>query len=562
MTLLSMKEKTTSGKPIPCEHCDTGDPAVSRCTECSVFLCNFCVTAHRRIIPFKGHQILSLAEVQKLGSKALVKPSFCVKHTGETLKLFCETCQETICRDCTIVDHREHKYNFVAEVAEKERKAVLSSLSETKAKERAVAEGLKAVQTMKQRVQSKVSEVNKEVDAFFNEQVKALEYYRANLKHEVATQGQVRINKLESQSEVLSTSLAQLKSGVDFTNKAIADGDDMKLLSLKRQLTQRLAQLNSAKVECKPCQDEYLKLQVNQTIWDMKNMATLLRYRPIDTQKCTVSMVGGEEGVIYQTLAGQKTEFLLLQRDENSEPGGHQVTARATFVAKGDEEKLGPVETLALLDKADRSYTFSYRPKSEGTVTLSVMVEGQEVRGSPFKWKTFPVLPGVQSTYPIQPQRATRRVKGGKALVKAPIVENMSSFKDGRFSWKVHLASLIEGCVLEIGVSTTNFKMYAPWGLPLCNPLCKWCWNYQAEERKPFRSDGQKASIISVENNDVFTVFLDLETKKLIIYNNRSKESEIFTEVKGDDGMVAVMSCKATFRIYGEPEAKLVVLMD
>lgn len=494
-----------------------------------------------------------------------MKPSFCIKHTDETLKLFCETCQETICRDCTIVDHREHKYNFVAEVAEKERKAVLSSLSETKAKERTVAKGLKAVQTMKQRVQSKVSEINKEVDAFFNEQVKALEYYHANLKHEVATQGQVRINKLENQSEVLSTSLAQLKSGVDFTNKAIADGDDMKLLSLKRQLTQRLAQLNSAKVECKPCQDDYLKLHVNQTIWDMKNMATL-RYRPIDTQKCTVSMVGGEEGVIYQTLAGQKVEFLLRNRDENSEPGGHQVTARATFVAKGDEEKLGSVETLALLDKADRSYTFSYRPKCEGTVTLSVMVEGQEVRGSPFKWKTFPVLPGVQSTDPIQPQggveRATKRVKGGRVLAKAPIVENMSSFKDGRFSWKFHLVSLSKGCVLEIGVSTTNFTMYDPWGFPPGNPPLKWCWNYWAEDRKPSRSDGQKASIISVENNDVFTVFLDLETNKLTIYNNRSKESEIFTEVKGDDGMVAVMSCEVKFRRVSEPVAKLVVLKD
>ena len=115
-----------------CEHCDSGDSVVSRCTNCSVFMCEFCVTVHKRINAFKGHQILSLAEVQKLGSKALVKPAFCEKHTGESLKLFCETCQETICRDCTIVDHREHKYNFVAEVAGRERKVVEACLQKNK----------------------------------------------------------------------------------------------------------------------------------------------------------------------------------------------------------------------------------------------------------------------------------------------------------------------------------------------------------------------------------------------------------------------------------------------
>ena len=399
-----MQDKTISGKPLPCEHCDSGDPVVSRCTDCSVFMCEFCVTVHKRINTFKGHQIISLAEVQKLGSKALVKPSFCAKHTGETLKLFCETCQETICRDCTIVDHREHKYNFVADVAERERNVVQSSLNKTKAKEGAVVEGLKGVQTMKQRVQNKMSEVNKEVDVFFNEQAKALESYRAKLKHEVTTQCQLRVIQLEKQSEMLSSFLAQMRSGMDFTNQAIADGDDVKLLSLKKQLTERLAQLNSSQTQCKPCQDDYLKLQVHQTIWAIKNMATL-RYQPIDPQKYTVSFVGGEDGVMYDSLVGQTVELLLTNKDEGAEPGGHRVNARVIFLTGDDKENRPQVETLPVLDNGDGSYTFSYCAKSTGHVKLSVMVEGQEVRGSPFTWEVYPVLvrsatiPGTMQCY-------------------------------------------------------------------------------------------------------------------------------------------------------------------
>ena len=119
MTLLSIQERVTStGKPLICELCNSGDPAVSCCTNCKVFMCEYCVTAHKRINTFHGHQFLTLLEVKNFGSKALAKPAFCTKHADEVLKLYCDTCQKTICRDCTIVDHRDHKYNFVADVAE------------------------------------------------------------------------------------------------------------------------------------------------------------------------------------------------------------------------------------------------------------------------------------------------------------------------------------------------------------------------------------------------------------------------------------------------------------
>ena len=265
-------------------------------------MCKFCETAHRRMNTFKGHEILTLAEVQKLGSKALVKPAFCKKHAGETLKLFCETCQQTICRDCTIVDHRDHKYNFVADVAERERKSIQAILQDTKAKDNAVEEGLKAVETMESRVEAKISEVSKEVDVFFNDQVKVLGYLRRDLQNELKSQGKVRLTELRSQREMLTFSLAQLRSSVEFTERALVEGDDTELLTMKHELTERLSQLNALQYQCRPCKSDYLALQVNKTIEDIGEMATILN-QPVYPTKCALSMVGGEEGVMYQTLA-------------------------------------------------------------------------------------------------------------------------------------------------------------------------------------------------------------------------------------------------------------------
>ena len=561
MTLLSMQDSSSSGKPLICEHCDSGDSAVSRCTNCSVFMCEFCVTAHKRINATKGHQMLTLAEVQKLGSKALVKAAFCEKHTGEILKLFCETCQETICRDCTIIDHREHKYDFVAQVAGRERKVVEACLQKAKAKGRAVEEGLKAVQTMKHRVQFKVAEIRKEVDTFFDEQMKALEYYRANLKHEVTTQGQVRVKELDNQAEVLSSFLAELKSGIDFTNQAIADGDDVKLLSMKKQLTQRLAQLNSSQTQCKPCRDDYLKLQVHQTIWDIKKMATL-HYLPFDPQKCTVSMVGGEEGVMYRTLAGQNVEMILIIKDEKGiqqTEGGHQVRAEVIFTA---EENWDQEKTLALRDIGNGTYRFSYCPKDEGLVTLSVKVEDQEVRGSPVQWAVYPVLPSGQSRMSVNRRRKRVEPREKGRVIEAPVRYSASGFKEGMHCWKLRLSSFSaeKTCQLEVGVMAS--QNISGSGRPRVKQS-KWSWCYYtgvpwhdlddvdgSELQTSKRSDDKKSSITSVQDNDVFTVFVNIETKKLIIYNDRSKQTEIFTGVQGDE-LVPVISSESSQGYFG-----------
>ena len=387
---------SSSKKPLVCEHCDTEDPAVSRCTNCCVFMCEFCVTAHKRVNTFKGHKILSLEVVKRVGSKALVKPAFCEKHGGELVKLFCQTCQKTICRDCTIVDHREHKYKTCALFL----RAILAKCS---TKEKAVEEGLKAVQNMKSRVLTKVSEVNKQVDSFIDEQVKVLEEHRAHLKHKATTQGQVKVKQLDSQADDLSSLLAQLRSGIDFTGQAIADGDDVKLLSLKTQLVQRLSRLISSQDQLKPCQNDYMKLQVKRSIRDEGELAQMI-YKQCDPQRCTISMRRRQEGVIYSTTMNENVYFTVIIKDESGcrvTEGGHKVSIqvqlrnnlRRVHLDEGNWEKraLGNQlantwKALAVPDNGD-GCTFSYCPMQPGFCSLSVNVEGKPINRSPFKWR-------------------------------------------------------------------------------------------------------------------------------------------------------------------------------
>lgn len=40
------------------------------------------------------------------------RPVFCPVHKQEQLKLFCETCDRLTCRDCQLLEHKEHRYKY------------------------------------------------------------------------------------------------------------------------------------------------------------------------------------------------------------------------------------------------------------------------------------------------------------------------------------------------------------------------------------------------------------------------------------------------------------------
>ena len=78
------------------------------------------------------HNYVSIEDLKSLKSPGgIEKPGFCREHSEKKVKLFCLTCQLLICKDCALVKHKEHHYNFIDTVADNERKdltAVLDSL--------------------------------------------------------------------------------------------------------------------------------------------------------------------------------------------------------------------------------------------------------------------------------------------------------------------------------------------------------------------------------------------------------------------------------------------------
>ena len=232
---------------LECDSCESGDPPVNRCTTCGHFLCEFCTQAHQRGRGTSSHHVMSLEDAKQMGSVAVRKPIFCKEHDGELLKLFCETCDEAICRDCTIVQHREHKYTFVKDAFTKGKESVMKVLSETRAKASVLKEALDGVSEMKASVQSHAQQTVQEIVYCFKELTAGLNTRCGELIHGVEKMKKAKLKCLEIQQGELETALGSVESSIEFTERALENGSEVEILNMRKQMSGRLQELNSAK---------------------------------------------------------------------------------------------------------------------------------------------------------------------------------------------------------------------------------------------------------------------------------------------------------------------------
>ena len=301
---------------MECDNCESGDPPVNRCNTCCHFLCEFCTQAHWRGRGTSSHGVVSIEEAKKMGSVAVTKPSLCNEHDGELLKLFCETCEEAICRDCTIVKHREHHYTFVKDAFAKNKKIMVEILSKTKGQAGSLKKAIDGVSEMRRSVDLNADQTVQEVLNCFLKLSACLNARCEELIHDVEEIKKVKQKSLEIQQEELEAALGSVQSSVEFTEKALENGSEVEILNMRKQMSSRLEELNSLKWQLEPRVHDIFKfLAEDQLLEKITNFGHVASYIRAYVSMSTVTLGHGIEGLMYNTISGQPVEFIVTAKE-------------------------------------------------------------------------------------------------------------------------------------------------------------------------------------------------------------------------------------------------------
>ncbi|XP_011408550.1 PREDICTED: E3 ubiquitin-protein ligase TRIM33-like, partial [Amphimedon queenslandica] len=131
-------KKVADPEQVPCDNCTTAN-STGYCKDCSQFLCTECISMHKKWALFANHQLTSLDEVTASdvsSTSQLLAPAkqettltCSVPSHEDSLRYYCDTCDESICRDCIMLAHKDHKYNLIADSFTKHKEALEKCLN-------------------------------------------------------------------------------------------------------------------------------------------------------------------------------------------------------------------------------------------------------------------------------------------------------------------------------------------------------------------------------------------------------------------------------------------------
>lgn len=103
----------------------------------------------------------------------LIHPESLITH--QVLKYFCETCDEAICRDCAIYEHREHIYVDLREAVKKYRSSITALQDRTKRKIPVLRAAVDEVREVTYELHERVEMVRNTIRDSIQRHIRALE---------------------------------------------------------------------------------------------------------------------------------------------------------------------------------------------------------------------------------------------------------------------------------------------------------------------------------------------------------------------------------------------------
>ena len=351
--------KKAESNEIACQSCSEAK-ATSFCHTCSMFICANCTNAHKKMKVFESHKTIAISELREgaLIQLPTKNSPTCKKHKGE-MKLYCFQCEQLICRDCTLVDHAGHKFDFVGDVADAFRKEILSSLVPLRDTYASVTTAIANVEGTKKEIRDQGINIAATITQSFKELHAILNNHEQALLHQAWEVVGRKVGVLDRQQEDLQLTLATLDSLVGFVERTAESASDEEFISLKQQMTSRVQQVSR----------KYKEVKMSPDI-----EADLVLKVPPPTylaELCTKSFLAYGPGLVSATTK-EVSNFTIRTHDQ---PPTVQQNVSAELKSLVD----GSVLQATVLSQTPSTYELSYTPTTRGRHQLTVRVNGTEI---------------------------------------------------------------------------------------------------------------------------------------------------------------------------------------
>ena len=359
------------------------------CRDCLVGLARrnpqglFCPTC-RQVTPIPPEGVASLQpafqtsqflEILDQHEKVKQDILYCQQHQKRELELYCETCEELICLQCTIQQHNGHKYNLIGEVFEKHIKEIISSLNPAEQQQTLARKALEELDVCCREITDQQAALLAKIHKSSQQLHEIINLRERELTDKLNYITQEKLSQLASQREEIETTLAQLGSCLDKVKEKLRTGSQGVVLRMKTTLVKQVKDLTTA---FKPDTME---------LYTDANMRFLSSH--VAAEACNA------HGLV---ATYDPSQWYTISKVTDVATVGKMFTA--TFIQHGEEAVENLVESLecelvaeltgtrargSVKRRRQSQYEVSYQPTIKGRHQLHIKVMGEHIIGSPHR---------------------------------------------------------------------------------------------------------------------------------------------------------------------------------
>ena len=374
-------EKVKAPKKVLCTKCNKNRPATSYCRDCGKYTCATCTAIHSDWDDFAEHEVVALeqleSKVKQLDSLKKVT-LYCSLHKGKELELYCETCEELICHNCTVKKHKDHQYDLVDDTFEKHKAEMVASLDPVENQLGVVVKALEQIEQQSADVNDQRVATKAEIQKIVLQLHEMLEARKTELMGKVDEYADQKVKNLAAQKDEVETVQTQLVSCLSFVRESLRTGSQGEVMKIKKTVMKQIKEMtdNFKPDMLSPCELAYIEFipspKLAQACWQFGDV----RVNPVSPKKCYAT----GKGIMVAELGEKVTVVLHTVDDKEKACTKPAETIMSELVSVADETKMAC--SIKAIEAS--KYEIGYQPSSRGRHQLHIKVEGEHIKGSPF----------------------------------------------------------------------------------------------------------------------------------------------------------------------------------
>jgi len=219
LPVLGLEEESSNGSDIKmhCDCCDDPEVAVSHCSVCSHFLCDFHVADHQKRRQTKDHPLVRVKDLRH-SIRIAHRPIKCEKHDKE-MEMYCEGCVKPVCTTCALLQHREHALVAIKEAVVQHKANLKEAIAQARQRIGELQEAVKANMEVEKKMHTKAQECRSEVNATLDKVVAFVNQRREQLIEKIGSIENEKVGLFKSLRDSLSESVASVDGCCAFAEK-------------------------------------------------------------------------------------------------------------------------------------------------------------------------------------------------------------------------------------------------------------------------------------------------------------------------------------------------------